>query len=157
MDTRNIRLIIAYDGTCYHGWQRQNREATIQGRLEETIQLMVREPVTLIASGRTDAGVHAYHQVCNFHTSSSIGPDALRRGLNSLLPDDIVVRHASYAPPSFHARYRARGKVYEYRILNRPDPDIFLRRYVWHIRQPLDTGAMAGSLSLLRGTHDFSS
>ena len=157
MDDKNIKLILAYDGSCYHGWQRQRNDVTIQGVIEEKIRIMFGEPVNLIASGRTDAGVHAVNQVCNFRTRSDIGPDAVKKGLNSLLPDDIFVKDAGYVSLEFHARYSARSKIYEYRILNQEDPDIFLRGFIWHIRVPLRTEEMAICLSLLEGRHDFSS
>jgi len=156
LDNRNIKLILAYDGGCYHGWQRQRNKLTIQGIIEEKIQMMVEEPIKLIASGRTDAGVHAFNQVCNFFTTSKIGPEAIKKGLNSLLPDDIFVKDAEYVPLEFHARYSVRSKIYEYRILNREDPDVFLRNYLWHIRMPLDKEKMAKCLPFLVGRHDFS-
>ncbi len=156
MIERNIKLVLAYDGSAYHGWQRQKNEITIQGIIEEKIRVMVGKPVTLIGSGRTDAGVHAINQVANFMTRSTLVPDEIKRGLNSLLPNDILVKQASYVPLSFHARYGATCKIYEYRILNREDPDIFQRNYVWHVRRPLDRDEMAGCLALLEGRHDFS-
>jgi tRNA pseudouridine38-40 synthase len=157
MDVNNIKLILSYDGSLYHGWQRQDNGVTIQGVIEEKIEAMTGEPVTLIASGRTDAGVHALNQVCNFTTRSRIDPKAIKAGLNSMLPDDIVVTGAQYVPMEFHARYSVRSKVYEYRILNTNDPDVFLRNYTWHIRRPLDKDEMTRCLSVLTGTHDFSS
>lgn len=157
MGDRNIKLILAYDGSRYHGWQRQRNGVTIQGVIEEKIRMMFGEPVNLIASGRTDAGVHAVNQVCNFRTRSNIGPDAVKKGLNSLLPDDIFVKDAEDVSLEFHARYSARNKIYEYRISNQEDPDIFLRSFIWHIRVPLRTEEMAICLSLLEGRHDFSS
>lgn len=155
-EQKNIKLILAYDGGRYCGWQRQKNGTTIQGVLEEKIRMMLGESVKLIASGRTDAGVHAVRQVCNFLTTSRIDPASIRRGLNSLLPDDIHLWEAAYVPLDFHARYGARRKTYEYRILNREEPDIFLRDYVWHIRMPLDLKVMGECLALLTGTHDFS-
>ena len=157
MDDKNIRLDLAYDGSRYHGWQRQKNAISIQEVIEKKLMMMVRAPVRLLASGRTDAGVHAIHQVCNFITSSHITPDAIKRGLNSLMPHDIYVKTAEYVPMEFHARYSAKGKIYEYKILNQKERDIFLAPYHWHIRRPLDTGRMAECLSLLKGTHDFSS
>jgi len=157
VDSKNIKLTLSYDGSQYHGWQRQNNGISIQEVIEENLKTMVGAPVKLIASGRTDAGVHALNQVCNFTTLSDIDPDAIKRGLNSLLPDDIHVKTAEYVPMEFHSRYSARSKVYEYSILNRKDPDVFLRHYLWHIRIPLDKKQMAGCLSALKGTHDFSS
>ncbi len=154
---RKIKMVLRYDGTCYHGWQRQKEERTIQGVIEEKIRIITGEFSTLIASGRTDAGVHALGQVCHFLTNSSIAPDAIRKGLNSLLPDDILIKEVQEAPDHFHARYSARSKVYEYRILNRPQPDPFLRLYSWHVPFQLNREVMKECLNLLYGWHDFSS
>ena len=155
--TRNIRLDLQYDGTRYHGWQRQKTDPTIQAVLEERIQVMTGESVTVHGSGRTDAGVHALHQVCHFTTRSGIDAASMKKGLNALLPDDIHIKDAREVSPDFHARYGARSKTYEYRILNREEPDIFRLPFVWHIRDPLNTSAMRQCLSLLTGEHDFSS
>ncbi len=157
MYEHNIKLVLAYDGKHYHGWQRQKSESTIQSVIEEKIQVMVGDPVNVVASGRTDAGVHALNQVCNFITRSNIDPEAIRKGLNSLLPHDILVKDAKYVPLEFHARYSAKSKIYDYRVLNQGYPDIFLRHYVWHIRPPLDIKEIKRCLPLLLGTHDFSS
>ncbi|MBW2615298.1 MAG: tRNA pseudouridine(38-40) synthase TruA [Deltaproteobacteria bacterium] len=157
MDEKNIKLTLAYDGSHYHGWQRQKNGVTIQGAVEEKIKIMTGESVKLIASGRTDAGVHAINQVCNFTTRSKIGIEEMKRGLNSLLPDDVFLRDSEYVPLEFHARYNVKSKTYEYRILNREDPDLFLRHYVWHIRVPLNAKEMAKCLTVLAGRHDFSS
>lgn len=157
VDKKNIKLILAYDGGHYHGWQRQKNALSVQEVMEEKIQMMVKEPIKLIASGRTDTGVHALAQVCNFITRTAIGPEIIKRGLNSLLPDDIFVKDAGFVPLEFHARYQAKSKTYEYRILNREDPDVFQRNYVWHIRVPLTLKEMAACLSLLLGRNDFTS
>lgn len=156
-ETKNIRLDLQYDGTQYHGWQRQKSETTIQALLEDALQVMTNESVTVHGSGRTDSGVHALHQVCHFNTQSRIDPEDLRKGLNSMLPQDIFIMDARFVPSTFHARYSARSKAYEYRILNRPEPDIFSLRYLWHIRDPLDNSNMEKCLSLLLGEQDFSS
>lgn len=157
MDRRNIKIVLTYDGTSYHGWQRQMNALTIQAVMEEKIQVLTREQVTVIASGRTDAGVHALYQVCHFFTHSDMDPESIRRGLNSLLPEDIFVRHAEQAPPDFHARYSVKSKTYEYRVLNREQPDVFLRNYAWHVARKLDRAGMEACISLIRGRHDFSS
>lgn len=157
MDRRNIKMVLAYDGTGYHGWQWQKNALTIQAIVEEKIQILTRERVTVIASGRTDAGVHALHQVCHFVTHSDMAPESIRKGLNSLLPEDIIVRNAELAPLDFHARYSVRSKTYEYRLLNREQPDLLLRRYAWHMPRNLDRARMEACLSRLRGRHDFSS
>jgi tRNA pseudouridine38-40 synthase len=156
-EPKNIRLILEYDGTRYHGWQRQKTDITVQGVLEDSIRTMVGEPVVLVGSGRTDAGVHALKQVCNFMTRSEIDPDSMRRGLNSLVPDDIFIKHMEYVPLDFHSRYSVKSKTYEYRIWNRKEANVFLRNYSWHIRGDLDIDMMKAGLSILIGRHDFSS
>jgi tRNA pseudouridine38-40 synthase len=157
VDYKNVKLILAYDGSHYHGWQRQKNALSVQEVIEDKIQLMVDEPIKLVASGRTDAGVHALRQVCNFKTRSAIGPAVIKRGLNGLLPDDIFVKDADYVSRGFHARYQVKSKTYEYRILNRADPDVFQRNYVWHIRAPLDREGMTECLASLVGRNDFTS
>lgn len=154
---KNFKLIIEYDGGQYHGWQRQDGCATIQETIENRISLMTGAPVTLIASGRTDAGVHALGQTANFHSDTSISPDVLQKGLNSLLPDDIVIRKLEEVPAAFHARYDAKRKTYRYHFLNTPFPSAIGRKYHWHIRRPLDLGAMARAARFLAGAHDFKS
>ncbi len=156
-DKRNIRLILEYDGSRYHGWQRQLGASTVQGIMEEKLEMMTGEPARLIASGRTDAGVHALNQVCNFMSETRIDPNSLQRGLNALLPEDILIKRAEYVPLDFHAMYSARSKTYEYRILNRKQPDIFLRSYVWHLEKDLDIETMRECVSSLCGENDFSS
>jgi tRNA pseudouridine38-40 synthase len=148
---------LAYDGSRYHGWQRQNNALTLQETIEEKIEMMVCEPVRLIASGRTDAGVHAVNQVCNFKTRSNLDPETIKKGLNGLLPDDIFIRNAAYVPFEFHARYSVKSKVYEYRILNKEDPDVFMRKYLWYIKTPLNLKVMVKCLGHLLGRYDFSS
>ncbi len=155
-EPKNIRMTLEYDGTRYHGWQRQKADITVQAVLEDNIRTMVGESVVLIGSGRTDAGVHALNQVCNFITRSEIEPDSLRRGLNSLLPDDIFIKQIEYVPLDFHSRYSVKSKTYEYRIWNGKEPNVFLRNYSWHIREDLDIDMMKKALSMLIGTHDFS-
>jgi len=155
-EKKNIRLILTYDGTQYHGWQRQKNGKSIQEVIEDHLHLMTREFIHLIASGRTDAGVHALHQVCHLMTSTKIDPQSLQKGLNSLLPNDIFIKQAEYVPLDFHARYGARSKTYEYRIINQPEPDIFFRSYSWHIRKTLNLDEMKKCLSSLTGEHDFS-
>jgi len=156
-ENRKIKLTLSYDGSRYHGWQRQKNGLSIQEVLEDKISLMTRKSVRITGSGRTDAGVHAVGQVCHFSTSARLPAEVFKNGLNSLLPEDILVRRAEEAPENFHARYDAESKVYEYRILNREDPDVFLRAYTWHIARPLDLGAMENCLALLPGRRDFSS
>lgn len=155
--SKNIKLVLQYDGKNYHGWQRQKNDITIQGLLEDNIEKMTGKPVTLYASGRTDAGVHALHQVCNFKSDTRIDPESLRNGLNSLLPDDIYIMETEYVDPDFHSRYSAKRKSYEYRVLNMKERNTFLRDYTWHIDQDLDLNEMGKCLVMLVGKRDFSS
>jgi tRNA pseudouridine38-40 synthase len=156
-ENKNIRLTIQYEGTNYHGWQRQKNGLSVQEVLEEKLALITKNKITLYGSGRTDAGVHALYQVANFITDTNIPPDSIKMALNSLLPDDINIIIAEYVSPEFHSRYSVKRKSYEYRILNAHDKDVFLRRYTWHIKEELDFITMKKCLSMLVGIHDFSS
>ncbi|MCX5894088.1 MAG: hypothetical protein NTW80_14200 [Deltaproteobacteria bacterium] len=127
MSLRNIRLQLEYDGTRYHGWQRQKGDLSLQQVLEEALERLTGEKSALIGSGRTDAGVHALGQVANFRTNSNIPLRAFHEGLNSMLPYDVAVLEAQEVPPEFHARKSALSKTYEYRILHRPSPAPSLR------------------------------
>jgi len=153
---RNIRLVLEYDGSGYHGWQRQAGALSVQEVVESRLGVMLGREVGVRASGRTDAGVHAKGQVVNFYTRTRLKPEEILKGLNSLLPDDIVVTAAGEVDDSFHARFSAVSKVYEYHILNRPVPSALLRKYVWHVRQKLDPAPMAECLEMIRGMNDFS-
>ena len=154
---RNIKLIIEYDGTAYNGWQRQADVLTIQQVMEDTISRIVNDRTVLIASSRTDTGVHALNQVANFRTASQLPLRNLHLGVNSLLPPDIVVKEASEVPWEFHSRYHARSKIYHYRIFNSPVRTALGRRICWHVRHPLDLEAMRRAAQHLLGTHDFNS
>ena len=154
---RNIKMILEYDGTRYHGWQRQGDMVTIQKILEESISTITQEDIRVMGSGRTDAGVHAINQVANFMTSSNIEVRNLLNGINSLLPLDVVVKELIETDKAFHARYNAKGKVYLYQIYNRPVRSALYRHNSWFIREPLDIGSMKEAALLLKGTFDFSS
>ncbi len=154
---RNIRLVIEYDGAAYCGWQYQENGLSIQQVIEACIGRMTGEDIRVIASGRTDAGVHALGQVAHFRTSSRLGERNLLMGINSLLPADIAVREVCDVPLTFHARFDAVSKVYLYRICNRPVRSVLERNTAWFIWEPLDMANIAGALPLFRGTHDFSS
>ena len=152
---RNIRLLIAYDGTAYAGWQRQAVLPTIQGVLEEKIALMTKTSVTLHGAGRTDAGVHALGMVANFHTPASIPCLGLVNGLNCLLPDDIRILAAEQVDPDFQARFSAKGKVYAYQFLSTPILLPHHRLYYAQIKGHLDLSLMEAALNILVGEHDF--
>jgi tRNA pseudouridine38-40 synthase len=154
---RNLRLLLAYDGTSLHGWQRQPNLATVQDCVEKAIVRVVGEPVKLYASGRTDAGVHALGQVANFATCCPIPEANLQRALNHVLPPDVRVRAVNEAAPDFHARYAARSKTYRYRILQADVCSPFMWRYVWHYPYVLDRRLMAEAAGAFAGEHDFTS
>jgi tRNA pseudouridine38-40 synthase len=154
---RNIKLTIEYDGTGYHGWQVQPNVRTIQGVLEGKLEQITGERVRLIASSRTDAGVHALGQVANFKTHSSLDARSFLRALNSLLPEDIRVKEVEGVDESFHARFRAKGKIYEYRIFNGELPTPFYRHFSWFVPGKLDLARMREAAMKLVGRHDFSS
>ena len=152
---RKLKIIVEYDGSAYHGWQRQKSDPTIQGEIEKALAIIGGSPVAVTGSGRTDAGVHALGQCAHFTWKKPLPPQDLQRALNALLPDDIVIAHCHRVPDAFHARYDARGKAYRYRILNRPTAAAIGRQYLWHIRKPLWVPAMTQALDSLVGTHDF--
>ncbi len=153
---RNFKLVLEYDGSGYHGWQRQEGVLTIQEVLESRIEIMLGGPIRVRGSGRTDAGVHARRQVANFYARTRLKPGEIQRGLNSLLPADIVVLEAEEVADSFHARFSASSKTYEYRILNRETPSALERNSAWLIRRRLMAPPVLECLPGLVGMHDFS-
>jgi tRNA pseudouridine38-40 synthase len=151
------KLVLAYDGTDFHGWQVQPGLRTIQGELASAIEHVCGERVLPQGSGRTDAGVHALAQVASFALKSPIPPPNLQRALNRALPSSIRVMDATHAPPAFHARHSAVGKQYEYRIYRGEICPPQLARYVYALAWPLNIAAMQQAASLVIGRHDFSS
>ena len=155
--SRNIRMTIAYDGSAYHGFQRQTPPVVaVQNVLEEKLETVFGENIEVAASGRTDAGVHAYGQVVNFFTNCSIPTERIPMAMNSLLPEDIVVLDAQEADRDFSARHSAKSKIYIYRIFQSQLPDPFKRLYSWHIKRPLDEVKIQEAMNMLLGVHDFS-
>lgn len=155
---RNICLVVAYDGTRYHGFQRQTPPVVaVQNVLEERLAPLFGDSIELAAAGRTDAGVHALGQVVNFFTDGRIPIERVVRAANDVLPRDIVVRRAFEADRDFSALHSAREKTYRYRILRGETPNPFERDFAWYVGRPLDTEAMAQATASLVGTHDFSS
>jgi len=153
----NIKLIIEYDGTDYHGWQIQPGLPTVQGELEKTLKSILHEEVKLIAASRTDAGVHAKGQVANFKTKSIIPAKGLMSELNSTLPRSIAIRSCVKMKSSFQARHLAKQKLYRYTILNSPYPSPLLKNYVYFFPQHLDLIKMREGAITLIGRHNFSS
>ncbi|MBI3324258.1 MAG: tRNA pseudouridine(38-40) synthase TruA [Candidatus Omnitrophica bacterium] len=154
---RTLKLTLAYDGTDYAGWQSQPGRPTIQAAVEAACRQILQERVHVAGSGRTDAGVHALGQVAHLRTSRSLPCQTLQRGLNAVLPRDIVVRAVEEAPPDFHARFDAVSKRYRYRIVNGPVVLPFMRRYVHHVPVQLNVALMRREAAVLRGRHDFRS
>jgi tRNA pseudouridine38-40 synthase len=152
---RNVRLTVSYDGTDYHGWQRQPRTVTVEEVLKGAVERILNHEVKLIAGARTDAGVHAMGQVVNFATTKSLD-NSFARGLNSVLPKDVRVREAREADETFHARYSAKSKTYVYCVLNRPHNSPFLARYALHAPYHLHVPSMKDAIGSLVGEHDFS-
>jgi tRNA pseudouridine38-40 synthase len=155
--TRILKLTLEYDGTAYGGWQRQNNAPSIQAELEDKLREMTCEPdLKVTGAGRTDAGVHALGQVASCETNAQIPLYGFLRGLNTKLPGDISVLSVEDAAPDFNARFRARSKLYRYRILNRPARSAMRERFVWHVpAPPLDLERMQAAAAPLRGRHDF--
>ena len=154
---RNIKLVIAYDGANYHGWQRQAAGFdTVQLQVEQAASQVLRHPVIVSGASRTDAGVHAEGQVANLYTTNLAIPlRGLRRAMNSCLPRDIAVRSAAEVPEDFKAGWSARGKTYRYRIYVSPARPAMLCRQVYHYWRTLDVEPMRAAAARLIGEHDF--
>jgi len=151
----NFKLTVEYDGTAYSGWQRQAEEPTVQAEIERALTSMTRSTITVIGAGRTDAGVHALGQVANFHCDTRMAPEAIQKGLNSLLPADIAIRDCRRVPEDFHARFDAKSKIYQYHVLNRDARAAVGRSYAWFIHRPLDLDAMRRATEVMVGRRDF--
>lgn len=157
---KNIKLILEYDGTRYQGWQQPGKKdssGTISGRLTATIQRMTGETIELFCAARTEPGVHACCQTVNFKTASSLSPSEIRLALNRYLPQDIAVLRADEVPERFHASLNLLSQTYTYRIRTGAEINIFRRKYLYHISQPLDISAMKKGADFLVGVHDFRS
>jgi tRNA pseudouridine38-40 synthase len=154
---RNIRLLIAYDGTQYQGWQRQKESPTVQGKIEDILFKITRQKISLQGAGRTDSGVHAWGQVASFKTTSQLPATTLEAALRALLPRDIYIREVREVEPTFHARFSSEAKIYDYLICNHPRNNPFFFHYVWFLPEVVDPDLIKAGLSLLTGDHDFSS
>lgn len=154
---KNFKILIEYDGIQFYGWQIQNDKKTIQGEIEKALSLILNQEVKITGSGRTDAGVHALGQVANFHANTNIEPYNIKKAMNSLIKHPIVIRECTIMDNDFHARYNAVSKEYHYFILNREDPCAINRLYQWHIRHPLNIGAMEQCCKAITGIYDFKS
>ena len=154
---RNIKLVLEYDGTNYHGWQTQPNLPTIQDTIEAALAKLTKTRIQIIGAGRTDTGVHAEGQVANFHTDSQIPVVAFQKGLNAILPRDIVVCSAIEVSPEFHARFSATRRRYRYTILNREYPSALLRQTSYCLSTEIDVSRANDLCRMLVGKRDFSS
>jgi tRNA pseudouridine38-40 synthase len=152
-----VRLLLAYDGTGFHGWARQRGVRTIQGEIERALEPLVGHRPALSVAGRTDAGVHALGQVASFAAPRRVDPVRVQQLLNGRLAPEVVVREARLAPASFDARFSATGREYRYRIDTGPVPDPFTARFVWHRPGRLSVARMRAAARELVGEHDFAS
>lgn len=149
------RMVIAYDGTRYHGWQAQPQVATVQGEVSRALAELTREHPVIKAAGRTDAGAHAHGQVISFSLRSAWTPGALAGGCNARLPEDIGVLEASLVGSEFHPRWQAWRRTYRYLVRDAAGPDPVGRQYEWRIQRAVELAPMRAAARLLRGTHDF--
>ena len=152
----NYKLEIQYDGSRYDGWQRQgNTGKTIQGKIEETLEKLLEKPVEIYGAGRTDGGVHALRQVANFHFERDVDPEKLKSELNRYLPEDIGILSVTKVPERFHSRLNATGKIYRYRVALGNYKNIFDRKQIYPLNQPLNVDAMKKGAALMTGEKDF--
>jgi tRNA pseudouridine38-40 synthase len=153
----NIKVVLEYDGSGFAGWQQQAHGRTVEAELKQALRQITGKDHTVYAAGRTDAGAHAEGQVVNFHTDGRIAPQRLVAALNAKLPDDVAALSAEVVPDDFHARYAARWRRYRYRYLDRASRAALERGRCWHVRGPLDVGAMSAAAKALTGKHDWTS
>lgn len=154
---RRVRLVVAYDGSGFHGWQIQTSDRTVEGELTEAVRKLNGVRVKVQGASRTDAGVHATGQVAHFDDAHGRSPEQLYRALNRLTPRDMAIVSVAPTSPDFHARHRARGKIYRYLLQDGFHVDPLLRTRVWHIPKELDVDAMQDAARVLVGTMDFAS
>jgi tRNA pseudouridine38-40 synthase len=151
----NVKLVVEYEGTRYHGWQAQAGAPTVEAALREAILNLTGESPVLTAAGRTDAGVHALGQVVNFRLERDFPVDQLPGALNARLAPDIAIRSAHAVDESFNARYSARARLYAYRIRQALPRGAYQRQYAWGLHDQLDVTAMQAAGDRLTGRHDF--
>ncbi len=153
----NYKLIIQYDGTCYAGWQIQNNALTVQQKISEAIEIIVKEKINLIGSGRTDTGVHAWGQVANFRTENNLDLYQFQYSLNSILPKDISIRTIEKVDESFHSRFDAKNRSYIYLLRGKKSP--FFSNYSFYLPSisEIDFNKLNQLSKMLVGTYDFTS
>ncbi len=154
---KNIKLTYRYDGSGFYGFQRQNRERTVQGEIEKLLKKFLKEEVNLTSSGRTDRGVHALTQVSNFKSNTPIPAENFRYMLNRKLPEDIIILKSEEVEDDFHSRHSAISRSYLYIIKNKKDYNIYDRNYVTYVDYDIDEKELQEILSPLVGVHNFES
>ncbi len=155
IDKKYFCITIQYQGTRFLGWQIQPQTPTVQQEVETVLTRLTGQPVRIFGAGRTDAGVHALDQHAHFSVATRLNAAALYKGLNALLPDDIVITHVNECDPSFHARFNAIGKYYLYTVYNATTPALWARYFSLHVRHHLDINKMRAAARLFLGTHNF--
>ncbi|MBR5355745.1 MAG: tRNA pseudouridine(38-40) synthase TruA, partial [Lachnospiraceae bacterium] len=152
----NVKLVVEYDGTNYHGYQIQENAHTVQAELEKALRVLVKDDFVLYCAGRTDAGVHAMGQVCNFKSNDlRVDVKNLRDALNSMLPEDISIKEACLVDDGFNSRYSAKRRVYRYVIFNGLTRTALGARYSWFVRDRLNVEDMKEACEYLVGHKDF--
>ena len=152
---KNFKCIVAYDGTNYFGWQKQNNCLTVQGTIEYCLEKIFNEKINTMGASRTDAGVHAFGQVFNFKVDTQINEDGMKKILNSLLPEDIVIKKVTIEDDKFYPRANVKKKFYRYLIYNSSFLPPVLRNYVWHIEEKIDIRKFYEIVDLFKGIKDF--
>ena len=152
---RRLALLLAYEGSGFAGWQLQPGKRTVQEETEKALSTLCDEPIRIEASGRTDSGVHALGQVASFSTTSGLSLERMRRGLASLLPEDVHVRELGPVPLAFHARFDCVAKTYHYYLWPQAQAPLFLQNRLWALRTALDRQAMRQALAQVIGEHDL--
>lgn len=152
---KKLKLVIAYEGTSFAGWQRQKNARSVQGVLEAAFRKITGFKTPVTGASRTDSGVHAQGQVAHVLSRSTLSASKLQKALNAILPEEIVVRSIRRVKPTFHARYDAKRKWYRYSIWNRPERPLFDRKFVLHVPMPLDIQRMRQAAGFLKGRQDF--
>ena len=157
MSVKRVKLVVAYDGTNYCGWQVQPNGITIEGVLNRELSKLLKEDIAVIGASRTDSGVHSYGNVAVFDTNARMPAEKISYALNQRLPEDIVVQNSCEVPPDWHPRHCNSRKTYEYRILNREFPMPQRRLDTWFFYRKLNVPALCDAAKRLEGTHDFKS
>ncbi|MCI9093048.1 MAG: tRNA pseudouridine(38-40) synthase TruA [Coprobacillus sp.] len=151
-----IKCIVSYDGSHFHGFQIQNKQRTVQGEIQKALKKINEEDIVIHASGRTDAKVHAVHQVFHFDTSKKLPEEQWKRAINHFMPNDIYILEAKYVDDEFHSRYSAKKKEYRY-YLNMNEYNPFETNYIFQYGRKLDIELMQKASAIFLGEHDFAS